>query len=403
MLTAELVRTRRRGGRLEVRPLRPAEKKRLLPVASHCIDMAQTMVGQTRGDFDAACELAPDHPTDYKLVRGLRKLVEDRCTFEARDDVDPSSLRKAVFVAAAAVRRSMPETARFHRQHVLETASGDLGADELEQALYADLKQNHRLTGFDPIEPLALLAAFEMAQSQAVLLRAVGVVVHLRCRDAGGYRLFFHRLKFRRLLHSIQPDAEGGYRIDIDGPFSLFKAVTKYGLQLALMLPTLEESGQWTLDAEVRWGKERESLAFHLEGDRGGDRDDTPVRLPDEVDRLLKTFTALDTPWQVAVADELLELPGAGLCVPDLVFSHRDSGFRVFLEVMGYWSRDAVWRRIELVQSGLPQAVLFAVSSRLRVSEEVLDADLPGQLYVYKGVMSATAIAERLAAMHPAV
>jgi hypothetical protein len=32
----------------------------------------------------------------------------------------------------------------------------------------------------------------------------------------------------------------------------------------------------------------------------------------------------------------------------------------------------------------------------LRVSEEVLDPELPGQLYVYKGVMNAAVIAERL-------
>jgi hypothetical protein len=55
-----------------------------------------------------------------------------------------------------------------------------------------------------------------------------------------------------------------------------------------------------------------------------------------------------------------------------------------------------VWRRVELVQAGLGERILFAVSSRLRVSEEVLEGDLPGALYVYKGAMSARAVAERL-------
>jgi predicted nuclease of restriction endonuclease-like RecB superfamily len=91
-----------------------------------------------------------------------------------------------------------------------------------------------------------------------------------------------------------------------------------------------------------------------------------------------------------------LDLPGIGLCVPDLTFTHAATDRRVYLEVMGYWSRDAVWRRVEMVEAGLPHTVIFAVSSRLRVSEEALGDDLPGQLYVYKGVMSARAIAERL-------
>jgi hypothetical protein len=42
---------------------------------------------------------------------------------------------------------------------------------------------------------------------------------------------------------------------------------------------------------------------------------------------------------------------------------------------------------------------LFAVSSRLRVSEDVLGDELPGMLYVYKQAMSARAIAERLDAL----
>jgi hypothetical protein len=40
--------------------------------------------------------------------------------------------------------------------------------------------------------------------------------------------------------------------------------------------------------------------------------------------------------------------------------------------------------------------MLFAVSSRLRVSEELLDEHASSALYVYKGTMSARAIAERL-------
>jgi uncharacterized protein len=68
----------------------------------------------------------------------------------------------------------------------------------------------------------------------------------------------------------------------------------------------------------------------------------------------------------------------------------------IYLELMGYWSRAAVWRRVELVQAGLGERILFAVSSRLRVSEEVLGGELPGALYVYKGAMSAKVVAERL-------
>ena len=54
------------------------------------------------------------------------------------------------------------------------------------------------------------------------------------------------------------------------------------------------------------------------------------------------------------------------------------AGAPVYLEVLGFWSREAVWRRVELVERGLPHRILFAVSKHLRVSEAALDDELPG-------------------------
>ncbi len=136
---------------------------------------------------------------------------------------------------------------------------------------------------------------------------------------------------------------------------------------------------------------------FRMSGDVASKGLEAPS-LPDEVRALAAAFAELGTAWRVSPSLEILDLPGVGLTVPDLTFE-RGSGAtreRVYLEVMGYWSRDAVWKRVELVQAGLRERILFAVSARLRVSEEVLDGDLPGALYVYKRTMSARAIAERL-------
>ena len=52
--------------------------------------------------------------------------------------------------------------------------------------------------------------------------------------------------------------------------------------------------------------------------------------------------------------------------------------------------------RCRAAPSGLPHPVLFAVSRRLRVSEEALDEKLPGQLYVYAGAISPRPVEERL-------
>ena len=399
MLTVDLVRARRRAGRIEISPLRSNEKERLLAVAERYVAVARAGIGGTREAFDAACDDVPYHETDYRLVRGLRKLVQDRCVFEARDDVDPAALRRAVFARAAAARRALNDTETFAPEPVVAAAAADLGlpAADVGDALFADLKENHLLTRFEAISGPALVAAYETAQKQAVLLRAVRVVVTFERPDPRGLRLFFRRLKFHRLLYLATRAPDGVCRIEIDGPFSLFRSVTTYGLQLALLLPVLDACGPgWALDADVLWGPERRSATFHLEGQPAADTPRDDDRLPEEVARLLERFRQMKTSWSVEPAHALLDLPGVGLCVPDLAFTHRDTGHRVYFEVLGYWSREAVWRRVDLVNAGLPHPIVFAVSSRLRVSEEVLEGDLPGQLYVYKGAISARAVEERL-------
>jgi uncharacterized protein len=162
----------------------------------------------------------------------------------------------------------------------------------------------------------------------------------------------------------------------------------------------LEACPRWTLEADIRWGKTRAPLTFRASGGQAGAVPADPP-LPDAIAELLQRFSHLGTGWTARANERVLDLPGVGLCIPDLVFTR--SGEKVFFEALGFWSRDAVFRRVDLVQRGLGHKMLFAVSSRLRVSQELLDENASSALYVYKGTMSARTIAEhldRLAASH---
>jgi predicted nuclease of restriction endonuclease-like RecB superfamily len=305
-----------------------------------------------------------------------------------------------VFTAAARHRRELADAETLDAARVLAETVPDFASRDgpREPWLFADLNEHQILTKFERIDAPALMANYEWAQRQAVLLRAVSVTVELVSPRPAGARHLFRQLKFRRLLYAMRKRDGGGYTIDIDGPFSLFRAVTKYGLNLALILPVLDECGPWTLDARIRWDKTPKVYRFQLEGGQAlAASGATPFS--DEVEALVATVKKKGRGWTVAATDKILDLPGVGLCVPDLVFRHPDSAEPFYLEVMGFWSRDAVWRRVELVQEGLRTRILFAVSSRLRVSEKALDGDLPGQLYVYKGSLIAGEVLDRLDAM----
>jgi predicted nuclease of restriction endonuclease-like RecB superfamily len=129
--------------------------------------------------------------------------------------------------------------------------------------------------------------------------------------------------------------------------------------------------------------------------------------LPPELESLVTAFDKLRSDWRVERDPAVLDLPGVGLCVPDLAFVRPlgrapDAGgdeVRVYFELLGFWSREAVWRRVDLVRAGLPHKVLFAASRDLRVSEELLDDAPSGALYVFARTPSARAVLARLEAL----
>ena len=394
MLTAELVNARRRGSELFVSKLGDEGRARARALAREMVDLFRTSIGLSRDEVKARIGAIDVASREQRVKEGLAKLMDDRAAWDLVGGLDPEQVRRELFLRATKVRRSLPSGTRFDRESVIADVAAELGVEGslLDRALYADLRGASVLSGVEAISPTALVDLYERSQAQAVLLRAVRVKVVVRCASPAAARALFRRLKFLGLLHTIRP-APRGYEIVIDGPLSLFESVTKYGQKMALVVPVLEGCEAWTLEADVRWGKARMPLTFRASGGT-----DEPVleepALPDDIRAFARAFSELGTKWKIAPCQVVLDLPGVGLSVPDLVFTRKMQ--KVYFEVLGFWSRDAVFRRVELVERGLAEKVLFAVSSRLRVSEEVLGHDAPGALYVYKGAMSARAVADRL-------
>jgi predicted nuclease of restriction endonuclease-like RecB superfamily len=395
MLLSEHVLAQRRGETLVLRSFDAKARARADAIARDVVAVAKGAVGKTRGELESALGAVDAEARDAKVRAGLAKLVLDRCAFEQVPTVNPEELRAALFSRAASERR---EHGHVDRAVVVAEIAGahDLSPEALERALYADLKTSHTVLSFDPISPDALVELFARGQAQGVLLRAERVVARVKCSSPGALRALFRALKFHRLLFTAIADGDAQV-IGIDGPMSLFDAGTKYGPRLAMALPALEACDALELEAIVRWGKERTRLSFkHTHVSAATPAEEAP--LPDEVEALRAAIAKGDSGLDVRTSTAILTLPGVGTCVPDLEL--RDARGRIaYVEVLGFWSRDAVWRRVELAERGLGARIVFCVSSRLRVSEEVLPESLPAALYVYKGSMSARAVVDRAKAL----
>ncbi len=407
MLTADLAQVRRRGDRLLLKALAPDERIRALALADSYLGLARAHLGRERGPLLEALRAVPVPARDRRLGAGLQKLVLDRCHFDAATELDAPALRADLFTRATARRREVPSGETFDRGALLAEVAAARGLDPpaLEQALYADLPEAHRLREVEAGSAAGLLATYEASGVAAVLLRATQVRAQVRNAPPAAFRYLFRKLKFLRLLHRIEalpPDRTGaspGYQVTIDGPFSLFESVSKYGLQLALAYPAIASCGRWSLEADVRWGKERRPLTFAASGQAPATEGPEPVPLPEEVGALLEELQETlpaDGRWRVGVSQRIVDLPGAGIVVPDLELTDTRSGVAVAVEVLGFWSRDAVWRRVELAERGLPLPIVFVVGKQLRVSEQALPETLPAALYVYSRRIGARALLERI-------
>ena len=146
----------------------------------------------------------------------------------------------------------------------------------------------------------------------------------------------------------------------------------------------------------MRWGGDRRPLRFRIGGGALTIEGDEPPPLPDELAAFVTAFDRLQSGWRIDRESTVLDLPGAGVCVPDLAFVRDRDGARVHFELLGFWSREAVWRRVELARAGLPHRILFAVSKTLRVGESVLDETPTAALYVFARVIGAKQVLERI-------
>ncbi len=163
MLPQNLLRARRRRG--TIRPLYAKEDK--LGLSKTLISVFEAHVDRKRGELRAALSRCEELGYNYKLVRGLAAVLEDRCIFQTRAFVNPAEARRAVFEEAGDGVVATEE----ERRRVLSAAAFRLGVStkDLDTSLYADLWDEQVLSDFDAPTPQELLKEYNFALTLALL------------------------------------------------------------------------------------------------------------------------------------------------------------------------------------------------------------------------------------------
>jgi hypothetical protein len=308
------------------------------------------------------------------------KLLEDRCTFEVDTPISPIEIRQRVF--ALAQRRgplalNTDPLGRPVAQDILSEVGQtlEMSADAVGAALYGDLRDAQILTEVRPITAEQLLDRYNVALVQGLLLRATALEVSLHAPSVPRLRQLLRHAKFHQLIHQATRE-DDIISLTFDGPASVLHQSTRYGLALANFFPAiLLQDGAWNIRAEILWTKarHRKTLELNHQVDLSSHLRDTGAYFTREHQWFLERWHALDPPqWSVSEETLPIQLGGRAILLPDFVFT--DGQRTAHLEIVGYWRRGYLERRLEAIRRYGPGNMILAVSKRLGSEVEALKA-----------------------------
>ncbi|MGM0591224.1 MAG: DUF790 family protein [Halobacteriota archaeon] len=365
MLTKDLLRVSRAGGGYH--PQFAGREHR--PLAARVIGAYQGHVDERRAALEEALTDMESEADHFKLVRGFASLVDRDATFETRASVPPRRVRKAVFEAA----ESTGVVTAGDRNAALEAAAESLRvpASAVETSLYADREVNQVLAALDSRwTPEELVTQYNLSLAQTALFDATEVRV--RSSDP---KALVSAVKRLRLMYEIRRTEEGRELV-VTGPDRLFRRTRRYGTAFARLLRTVAATDSWTVRATI--------------DDRGTERElvltDEDVRVPGvepvaemsfdsgvEADFAAR-FSSLDLDWELSREPEPLAA-GAAVMIPDFAFDYRHADFRVYFEIMGFWTPEYVEKKLGQLATVEDVELLVAVDESLGVGEEIAARD----------------------------
>lgn len=370
MLTLDLLRYRVTGDTVRPIYLAIAGGKKYLAAAERIIDIYRSNSGRNLGELEEELDDTLGSAPDYKVYRGLAKMMEGYIETAPVIDIDAEGLRAKVFSLAAVngpiVRTPDLVWTNTVSQRLAEIAD-EIGVsmDDIDRGLYCDLRERQVVRLLDSsITPVQLIERYNTALAQAMLYRATRMIVDV----FDNYRTVFKYVKLARLMHSITP-RDGGYRIEIDGPISLFSNVERYGIAMARLLPAVLKCARWRLAAKTNiGGAEKLFRLLPADGLTSHYRDEPEFDSSAEEAFYNKFKRNSKCKWLIEREGSVLDLKET-VMIPDFKFTHQD-GRVVHLEIVGFWTPEYLSKKLDKLSRVREANVLVAAPETLNCSND---------------------------------
>jgi predicted nuclease of restriction endonuclease-like RecB superfamily len=367
VLTKDLIRVTRRGGGYQ--PLFVGTDEEARKLAARVIGVYQGHVGHTQAELETALSDLESDVSEFKLVRGFSALLDRDATFETQAEVDPGQAREAAFTASETVG----VVTERERTDALERAaqSVDTTVEGIDGSLYADLDARQVMTEFAPRwTPATLLHQYDLSLAQTALFDAVEV--RIQSADPKALVSAVKRLRLMYEIRSPAATSPASRTVVVTGPDALFSRSRRYGVRFARLLRTVAQSDEWELAADIDdRGTERTlKLSPSDVSVPGSDPVVNPTYDSGVEAEFATRFDSLDLDWTLVREPDLLA-SGEYAVVPDFAFDYSHTPFRVFFEVMGFWTPEYVEKKLSRFAELEEVAFLVAVDESLGVGEAV--------------------------------
>lgn len=391
MLTADLAIAIQRGDR--IRPRYFEADGATLGVAEDLVRIVAEHLHHRRAELNQALDEYVGTGTDYRILRGLIKLLMDVCQFETGGAMEPAALRQKLFLQAKEHHPVRPQ----QREQLIAAVADELAVtgETVVAGLYADLTDNQRLITFEEPTPADLIAQYNVAQAQALLYRCVEMRLKVEPQETSGYRQLFAAIKRYNLIHTIKGNAMAGYEITLSGPISLFHRSQKYGIRMAVFLPALLGCERWRMRAEIE--TKRGNAFFELNSASHNLSAKESFHWMEEggaMEKLLASWPRIHSSWRAEASREVIDLGGMAF-VPDILLEkmamEEKASQKVYVEFLGFWTPRYLKDRLAEFERGNFRNFILLVSEELCGSREA-PATLPPNVIRYKTSPDARAV-----------
>ncbi|OYT59224.1 translation initiation factor IF-2 [Thermoplasmatales archaeon ex4484_30] len=354
MLPRDLLIVSKRKGSIKPRYLKDTQ------IAEELIEIFREYEGRKYKELQE--KLDEMEYVNYKVVRGLSLLLERRCEFESISLIDGKKIREFLFDRGFVLSEE-------ERNKIIDEACKhfNLSREEIEEAMFSDLKEEQIIKKFYYIPPLELIKRYNLSLTQTLLFDALEMLFTI----SGNYQEVFRKIKYLGLMYEIE-----GNEVKITGPASLFKKTRKYGVAMAKLLPSIINADKWRIKAKIELRREARIYDFELSFN-----DDILLpRYTEQVthfdseveERFYNEFKSLNTGWEIKREPTIIEA-GNYIIIPDFGF-YKD-GIEHYLEVVGFWTPEYLKKKIWKLKNAKVN-ITIAVNENLSCKKEDFSGDV---------------------------